>query len=324
MNDRPGSAVPARSAGRAWLSPRNWVPHAVLLGMALAWGTSVALATFAMADNPHPLGMALVSSVIGLACLTLVLAVRRALPPIGWRHLEFYVVCGLLGTAAPGILSLAAAAHLPAGVRSILFALIPLITLALTTALGRERVDLRRMLGLLLGLGSVLVLLRPGETAVQAGHLPWIAVSILTVACYALESVYMDLRRPAGLDPVAALWGMTVMAILMVGPVVWWTGTAPSLALHWGRTEMAVVTMSALNVAAYTGFIFLIGRTGPLFASQVSYLTPPAGILAGVVLLGESVTAGIGWSVGLVLLGIFLVRPRPEPTPPVARNVGTG
>jgi drug/metabolite transporter (DMT)-like permease len=54
----------------------------------------------------------------------------------------------------------------------------------------------------------------------------------------------------------------------------------------------------------------LIGRAGPVFASQTSYLTPPTGILWGIMILGETVTATIVASVVLVLMGIALVRPR--------------
>ncbi len=289
---------------------RVWWPLLLLIAIAVGWGASVSLATIAMAGGQHPLGMALASSIIGLIFLTVVLAIRRIVPPMRREHLVFYGVCGLLGTAAPGVLALAAAAHLPAGVRSILFALIPLLTLMLTAGLGRERTDGRRMLGLGLGLASVLVLLRPGAAAVAPEQLVWAAVSILTVACYATENVYIDARRPAGLDSVAALWGMTVAAILMLAPVVWWMEAGAGLSWQWGKVEQALVGMSLLNVACYAGYIVLIGRAGPIFASQVSYLTPPAGIAWGVVLLGESVTTGIGWSVALVLAGIALVRPR--------------
>ncbi len=60
----------------------------------------------------------------------------------------------------------------------------------------------------------------------------------------------------------------------------------------------------------YGGYILLIGRSGPVFASQTSYLTPPTGILWGVILLNESVTATLLVSVVLVLAGVALVRPR--------------
>ncbi len=289
---------------------RAWWPHLLLLAMAIGWGASVSLATIAMSTGRDALWVALQSSIIGLACLSLYLAIRGIAPPLGGRYLRFYLVCGLLGTAAPGVLSLATAAHLPAGVRSIVFALIPMMTLACMAVAGRERASSRSLLGLALGLSSVLVLVQPGAAAAAPQHLWWLGLSIITVACYALENVYIDLRRPEGLDPVAALWGMTVAAILMLAPVVWWTGASTGLDWQWRAEDLSIVGMSVLNVACYAGYILLIGRAGPVFASQVAYLTPPAGIAWGVALLGESVTLPIGLSVALVLAGVALVRPR--------------
>lgn len=287
-----------------------WWPHVLLLTAAVGWGASISLATIAMGSGHHPLAVSFISSVIAFLGLSLNLMVSRTRPPLDREHLVFYLVCGFIGTAAPGVLTLVAAEHLPAGVRSILFALIPMITLAFMAGLGRERTGIRQFTGLTLGLLSVLVLLRPGSTAVVPAQYIWIGASILTVACYALENVYIDLKRPAGLDPFVALWGMTLAAVLMQVPVVWWLGDAAGPPWGLGKTELAILGMSLLNIVCYGIYILLIARSGPVFASQVSYLTPPTGIAWGVVLLGENVTATIFFSVALVLAGIALVRPR--------------
>jgi drug/metabolite transporter (DMT)-like permease len=301
------------AADAAAADPRSrfgWWPHALLTAMGIAWGATVSLTTIVMQAGHGPLTASLLSLGIGFLCLSLVLVVRRIRPPAGLRHIEFYLFCGLLCTALPNLLAFAAAAHLQAGVRSILFALVPMMTLAFMAALGRERAGLRRLCGLLLGLASVLVLLTPGATAVLPTQYPWIAVTIATVACYAIQNVYIDMRRPADLDPIAALWGTVVVAIIATAAVLWWTGPESEVRWGLGRVELALVLMSVLNIACYVGYIVLIGKAGPVFASQVSYLTPPLGIAWGVAILGESVPAIVFVSVAMALAGIALVRPR--------------
>jgi drug/metabolite transporter (DMT)-like permease len=288
----------------------RWGLQILLVVLAVAWGATVSLTTVFMRSGIDPLVATFWSGVVGVIVLSIYMAGRGLRPPLGLRYLLLYAVCGLLGTALPSVLSFAAAVHLSAGVRSILFALIPILTLAMSAALGRERAGPLRLLGLVLGLASVLVLLRPGDGTVTPAQYIWMLASVATVTCYALENIVLDALRPAGLDSFVALWGMMVCAILMMLPVLLWRGLPLLPPFGIDIHGLAFLTMSLLNVLCYGGYILLIGRAGPVFASQTSYLTPPTGILWGVIILGESVTATIVVSVMLVLIGIALVRPR--------------
>jgi drug/metabolite transporter (DMT)-like permease len=287
-----------------------WWPQVLLVVLAVAWGATVSLTTIFMRSGIDPLLATFWSSVIGMVILSLYLVARRLRPPFGLRYLRLYGICGFLGTALPSVLAFASAAHLSAGVRSVLFALIPMMTLAMAAALGRERTGPMRLLGLVLGAASVLVLLTPGDTAVTPAQYIWLIASIATVTCYALENIVIDTLRPSGLDSFVALWGMMLFASLMTLPVVLWRGTPLVPPFGVDIYGLNFVLMAALNVLCYGGYIVLIGKAGPVFASQTSYLTPPTGVLWGVVLLSESLTATIIASVVLVLLGIALVRPR--------------
>lgn len=285
----------------------------LLVALAVAWGATVSLTTIFMKSGIDPLVATFWSAVVGAVILSGYLVVRGLRPPMGRRYLAFYAVCGFLGTALPSVLAFASAEHLSAGVRSILFALIPIMTLVMSAALGRERTGPMRLLGLAFGVASVLVLLRPGDTTIGPSDYIWLIASIGTVSCYALENIVIDTRRPAGLDSFVALWGMMILACLMTLPVILWRGTPLMPPFGADVAGASFLLMSLLNVLCYGGYIFLIGRAGPVFASQTSYLTPPTGILWGVIILSETVTATIVISVALVLAGIALVRPREAP-----------
>jgi drug/metabolite transporter (DMT)-like permease len=200
--------------------------------------------------------------------------------------------------------------HLSAGVRSILFALIPIMTLAMSAALGRERTGPMRLLGLILGLASVLVLLRPSDATVTPAQYIWLIAFVGTVTCYALEIIVIDAVRPPGLDSFVALWGMMVFAVLMTLLALLWRGTPLLPPFGFDQHGFIFLTTSLINVLSYGGYILLIARAGPVFASQTSYLIPPTGILWGAIILGETVTATIAISIVLMLIGVALVRPR--------------
>ena len=288
----------------------RWWPQVLLVVLAVAWGATVSLTTIFMKSGIDPLLATFWSGVIGVAVLSAYLFTRGLKPPLGPRYLRLYAICGFLGTALPSVLAFAAAEHLPAGIRSILFALIPMMTLVMAAGLGRERTGALRILGLLLGAASVLVLLRPGEPTVTPAQYIWLIASIATVSCYALENVVIDTLRPAGLDSFVALWGMLLAACLMTFGVLLIRGIPLLPPFGADLYGFCFMLMGFLNVLCYGGYILLIGRAGPVFASQTSYLTPPTGIIWGVILLDESVTVTIVASVVLVLMGIALVRPR--------------
>ena len=65
-----------------------------------------------------------------------------------------------------------------------------------------------------------------------------------------------------------------------------------------------------LNALAYSGYIWLVGRAGSVFASQIAYLVTGFGVLWSMALLGERYSAWVWLAFALMLAGIALVQPR--------------
>jgi hypothetical protein len=161
------------------------------------------------------------------------LARRRPLP-LGRRFLVFYLVCGLIGTAVPSTLFFYAAAHVTAGVLAITIASVPILTFAAALAFRLDRMAVHRVFGILLGMLAVVLMMAPESGLLEASAAPWILVAVLASACYAVESIYIALRRPSGCDAYTVLCGMLLMAALVLVPVVMATH---SLASGRGRTR---------------------------------------------------------------------------------------
>ena len=64
-----------------------------------------------------------------------------------------------------------------------------------------------------------------------------------------------------------------------------------------------------LNALAYSGYVWLIGRAGSVFASQIAYLVTGFGVVWSKLLLGESYSALVWSAFVLMLAGIALVQP---------------
>jgi drug/metabolite transporter (DMT)-like permease len=274
------------------------------------WGVTFSLAKIATAGGAHPLGITLWQAVFGAIFLLCFMLARRRPLPMGRRFLAFYLVCGLLGTAVPSSLFFYAAAHVPAGVLAITIASVPILTFAAALAFRLDRMAVRRVLGVLLGMLAVVLMMAPESGQPEASATPWILVAVLASACYAAENVYIALRRPSGCDAYTILCGMLLVAALVLAPVVIATHSFVPLSWPLGGVELAIIGMAAINVVAYGLFIYLVTSAGPVFASQMAYVVTLSGIVWGIAIFGEQHSLWIWAALAAMMAALILVTPR--------------
>ena len=313
-------AAPRRVAWQAPLSA--W---AILLVAGSTWGATFSLAKVVTQTGAHPLGIALWQSVIGATILTVVEGSRRRRLPLDRRHLGFYLLCGLLGTAIPSTSYFYAAPHLAAGVMAITVALSPLLTFLGAALLGLDRLVPARLLGVVLGIVAVLLIALPKTSLPEPGTAIWVVVVLGAALCYATENVVIAELRPPRTQSLTLLWGMLLISSLALLPAVLATGSFVSLAWPWGTVEWTIAGMAAINVFSYWLFVYLVTATGPVFASQIAYVVTIFGVLWGLIIFEERHSAWIWGALAVMLAGLALVTPRgnqesgarnQEPEPP--------
>lgn len=285
---------------------------AMLLGIGAIWGLAFTLVKIVIGAGANPAALAFWQTALGAVAL-LALGLR---PRFDTAHLRFYAVSGMIGSALPSWLVAMAAQKLSAGVIAIAMALAPLLCLAIVTAMRIERFSMRRLGGLALGLGAVVLIAAPqGGEAVPLGAL---LLAIGAACSYATEDVFIAVARPPVSGPFALLSGMLVAASLYLAPG--WLIAGGGLPLPWSAQEgwAAILLMAMGNLLAYGGFVALVGRGGPTFASQVSYVIVAAGVGWGMVVLGERHGALFWFALGLMLAGLVLARPERSRRPEIA------
>ena len=293
-------------------SLRGWL--ILLIGGGL-WGITFSLAKIATDSGAQPMGLALWQGIFGSTFAFLYIFVRRRRLPADPAHLVFYLVCGLLGTAIPGTLYFYSADHLPAGVLSIVIALVPIMSFAISAAVGIDRLSPLRVGGVLLGLVAMVMIAAPETSLPEPGLVPWLLLAVVASACYAIENNYIALKRPGRTDAMTILCGMFIMATLALGPVVVLTGTFVPLTSPLGTVELCVAAMAAINVISYGMFIHLVTTAGPVFASQTAYAVTISGVIWGMIIFGEQHSPWIWGALVVMLAGLTLVKPLEETTP---------
>ena len=100
-----------------------------------------------------------------------------------------------------------------------------------------------------------------------------------------------------------------------------------SVSILWPPTFRSAVVaasraVSLLHAGAYVAYVWLVGRAGPVFAVQVSYLVTGFGVIWAMLILGESYSPFIWAAMGLVLFGVALVQPRRKTAVAEALTIG--
>lgn len=264
-------------------------PFAALMLTMLIWGmTPVLLRSQSVGLGPAD---ALVIRYVPLALVWVAVLVKTG----GWRIAKAdwprLLVVGLIGILAYALASLYGFAHVPAGIGGLLYATQPLFIALLAVVLLGEKLTLSIMLGLLLAILGTVLLLWNDLTApsLDLSYLSGVALILFACFAWAFYSVpgKVIFQR---YGPVSVTGMSTVIA------------TIPMLALASPRTIDTLHAMTGrqwgemLFLAFCSSFLAMITwtyATSKLPATTTGaflYLIPVIAVLAGVLMLGETLT----------------------------------
>jgi len=286
---------------------------AILVLLALGWGFTQPMTKLSVSTGYQHFGLIFWQLAIGTVLLGSYCAARGIPLPLRPPHLRLYLIIALVGTIVPNSGSYQAAVHLPAGVISILYSMIPMLAFPIALSLRTERFEWRRLAGLLVGLVAVLLITTPWDSAGigLAGAAPfWVLVLMVTCLCYAFEGNYVARWGTEGLSAVQVLYGASALGLVLVTPIALLTGQWIDPTPPWGVPDMALIAASVAHVVVYVGYVWLVGQAGPTFAVQISYLVTFAGVFWAQVILGESYPLEVWFALLLMVLGMYMVQPR--------------
>jgi drug/metabolite transporter (DMT)-like permease len=285
----------------------------VLIGA--TWGVTVPMMKIAVSTGYQQFGLIFWEFVITTIYLCIISRYMGRFPKITRDHLIVFVTIAFLGTIIASSFSFIAIGHIPAGVYAVLISLVPMFALPIAILLGLEGFEWKRAIGIVLGLCAILILIGPDASLPDPSQAGYVLLACIPPLCYGLEDNFVGKFTLRGLTSVQALLGASIVGLIIITPVSIASGQWFSLAHAWGPPEWAILFMSLLHGFAYTGYVWLIGRAGPVFSAQVAYLVTGFGVLWSMVMLNESYSIWVWLAAGLMLTGLFLVQPKGEDHP---------
>jgi drug/metabolite transporter (DMT)-like permease len=283
-----------------------------------AWGGLYAVAKATIDGGAHPLGVAVYEGLgAGIFLLTICLATGRRLP-VAPRDLGFYLINGILGVSIPAVAIFFATQHLPVGIVTLFFALVPVMTYGFALLAGMEGVDGLRVAGIACGLLGMLLIVLPDASLPNPSAVGWVLIGFAACSCYAIQSVYIAKRTPAHIDTLKMAAGTMLCGGGVLLPIGIATGT---VAAPWPPADpivLGLIAVGAINCAAILLFFWLIRVAGPVFAVQTGVTTILAGVILGYLLFDERLSLWVWGAIALMAVGVILVQPRAKPAMPQA------
>jgi drug/metabolite transporter (DMT)-like permease len=284
----------------------------LFLAMGVIWGVPYLLIKVAVEEISPALLVLARTLLAGLLLLPLALARGhlRALRP-SWLPIAAFAAIEI---CIPWLLLGVAEQRLSSSLTGLLIAAVPLVGFLLAWAGGArltgradETVDLRRAVGLLVGLAGVAALV---GFEVGSGDLGAVLAIAVVAVCYAVGPMILTrwLSHLPGLGVITVSLLLTAVVYLPVGlaqaPARW-----PSAEVTWSVVGLAVVCTGL----AFVVFFELIAEVGPTRSTVITYINPAVALLLGVAVLDESFTLATAAGFALILVGSVLATRRAAP-----------
>jgi drug/metabolite transporter (DMT)-like permease len=274
---------------------RGWV---LFVALGIIWGLPYLLIKISVREI-SPVFLVFLRTAGGALLLVPIAVAKGAIRPVlrRWKPLLAYTFVEIV---VPWLLLFNAERKLSSSLTGLLIASVPLAGAVLAVATGSDRLDARRLTGLLLGLGGVAALV---GFDVSGSSLPS-ALSLGGVAIgYALGPWILS-RHLSDLPSLGVVAGSLVVCAVLYAPFA--AFEVPQRALSASVIESLVGLTVICTAVAFLVFFALIGEIGPMRTTVITYVNPAVAVLLGVSVLGERFGAGTAVGFVLILGGSFL------------------
>ncbi len=278
------------------MSIKNWFRF---IALGLIWGSTFFWVKIGL-EEVGPFGVVFFRLIIAAIALAAFFVLTRKRFPL--KYWWLYLFLGFFNIAFPLVLVSWSEKHISSGMASVINSTQPLITTLLASLfIQEERLNTRRVIGLLLGFSGVFLLMSKrinGDTTNQT--LGIIAV-IIAVFSYGISSVFSRLKS-TGVKPEDQALGQMLFGLAFVIPMMLTVESPFTLPVKpYAYLAFFFLGLLASCYASITWYTML-NEIGPSRLSMTTYLFPLVGVSMGAIILHEAVD----WRIvagGIMILG---------------------
>jgi len=210
---------------------------------------------------------------------------------------------------------------LPSGFAAVLVATVPLWMILFAWPLRHQRVTLRSVLALAVGLGGVIILVGGGTAS---AHISGVVIVLGAAAAWGFGSVLSHRLAVPSHAMLAAAIEMLAggVVLLAVG-----AGTGEFSRIQWSSVPATSwIALAYLigpgSILAFTAYGYALSHLPVTTVSTYAYVNPVVAVLAGIIFLGEQFSWREGFGAALVVASVVITlhRSRDASGPAPARD----
>lgn len=288
------------------MTNKTRIAVAHLLGTGTLLGMYFPLGKLASQAGVSPVAWSWIIAMGASLVLGLLAALTRRAVPLQARHLRYYTLSAAISFVAPNLIVFAAIPRIGAGFAAVMYTLSPVLTLAFAAALRLRKLDVPGVLGIATGMaGALIIALSRGQVDRPADPV-WIGIALLIPVLLAAGNNYRTIDWPPQSDPLALAVGSNAFAAGMLLAIGLSSDGPASLSPLLGALPLAAIQM--LTSAGMFALFFRLQQIGgPVFLSQIGYVSAAVGLVSGALVLGERYPATTWLGALVVAAGIALV-----------------
>lgn len=268
------------------MDERDW---SRLVLLSVLWGGTFFFTGVALKELPPLTLVFLRLSIATLILLPLlwVNGVRFPAGAAGWRP---FAVMALINNVIPFSLIVMAQTYIPGGTAAVVNATTPVFTVLVAAAFGEEKLILRRVAGVLLGLCGVIIL-KGYDFDISSNQSIGIALCLGATISFGFSALWAT-RKLAGTPPIGAATFQLISASLMMVVLASIFDRPWQLQMPGLVTWLAILGIASLSTAlAFILFFQIVTRSGASNVMLVTLLVPVSAILLGYFFLDERIEA---------------------------------
>lgn len=261
------------------------------------WGGMYVVSRVVLEVIP-PVTLVMIRMLIAFAALVVYQKIRGqklSLPREVWARV---LAMGLVGNAFSITAQFMGTALAGAALGSLITTASPLVTVALSSALGHEKISWRAWAGLGLGLSGVLLLSGNSSGASLAGILWLLAAAVSWGTLGLIGGRVVDRYDAATVTAWASLVGGLATAFLVP-----WELSGHTIGTVTPGVVLGVLYIGVVSTAvAFAAWVYGVSRAGSVLSGIAFFAQPMVGSLLGALLLGEA----LGWAFALAAALLFV------------------
>jgi drug/metabolite transporter (DMT)-like permease len=286
------------------MAPVNAGVMAAVISSALG-GTAAALTRYTIHQS-DPVTLAAFRFGIGfvpILAIAIALGVRW---PRGADRL-WVALLGVMFFSAFFVIYNVAMSYTTAARGSLALSMLPLTTMLVAAALGREALTKRKTIGVLIAVGGVAIALSAGLSNAPPDAWRGDLVMAAATLCMALYNVWSRplMQRSSMMGFLAT--GMGAGAAVSI-TLAWANGGFHTVADTFGAAQWAAIAVLGLfgGAAAFYLWVFALERTTPTRVANTMTVNPIAASLVAAAIIGEPIGAELALGIGAVGAGIWI------------------